>query len=102
MDKCLINDSPIDPKSVLSLIVSIKTMVKLFLTLNLPIVASLDQFKTMIDSFNTIVVKTGTGSGKSTVLPPFLVALGYSRVVVTQPRRLPCRAIYQRICNTFD
>ncbi len=56
----------------------------------------------MLDRNNTIVVKTGTGSGKSTVLPPFTIALGYSRVVVTQPRRLPCRAIYQRICTTFD
>lgn len=77
-------------------------MVKLFLTLNLPIIESLDHFSKMIDVFNTIVVKTGTGSGKSTVLPPFMVALGYSRVIVTQPRRLPCRAIYNRICNTFD
>jgi HrpA-like RNA helicase len=30
-----------------------------------------------------------------------MVALGCKRVVVTQPRRLPCRSIYQRICDTF-
>lgn len=34
-------------------------------------------------------------------MPPYIVALGCKRVVVTQPRRLPCRAIYQRICDTF-
>jgi len=37
------------------------------------------------------MVKVGTGSGKSTVIPPYLVGLGYGKVVVTQPRRLPCR-----------
>ena len=40
-----------------------------------------------------MVVKTGTGSGKSTVLPPFMLGLGYKKVYVTQPRRLPCKRI---------
>lgn len=37
------------------------------------------------------MLKVGTGSGKSTVIPPYITALGYLKVVVTQPRRLPCR-----------
>jgi HrpA-like RNA helicase len=48
------------------------------------------------------VVKVGTGSGKSTILPPFLVGMGYKRVVVTQPRRLPCSMIYKRIKQTHS
>jgi HrpA-like RNA helicase len=47
------------------------------------------------------MVKVGTGSGKSTVIPPYLIGLGYKKVVVTQPRRLPCREIYKRICQVF-
>ena len=30
-----------------------------------------------------------------------LVGLGYKKVVVTQPRRLPCSQIYQRITEVF-
>jgi HrpA-like RNA helicase len=47
------------------------------------------------------MVKVGTGSGKSTVIPPFLIGVGYNKVVVTQPRRLPCRQIYNRINSVF-
>jgi ATP-dependent RNA helicase DHR2 len=47
------------------------------------------------------MVKVGTGSGKSTVIPPYLVGLDYKRVVVTQPRRLPCREIHARISSVF-
>ena len=47
------------------------------------------------------MVKVGTGSGKSTVIPPYLVGSGYKKVVVTQPRRLPCSQIYQRITEVF-
>lgn len=47
------------------------------------------------------MVKVGTGSGKSTVIPPYLVGLGYNKVVVTQPRRLPCHQIYKRVSDVF-
>lgn len=83
------------------LIISIKTVAKLFLTQTLPIIKHLPEFKEMIEKRNTVVVKTGTGSGKSSMLPPFLIAMGFSRVVVTQPRRLPCRALHDRVCSTF-
>ena len=43
----------------------------------------------------------GTGSGKSTVIPPFLVCLGFQKVFVTQPRRMACRGIYNRVSTTF-
>lgn len=76
------------------MIISTRTLVTMLLTLNLPIVPHLSHFKKLIESKDNIIVKTGTGSGKSTVLPPFIIALGFKKVIVTQPRRLPCRAIY--------
>ena len=35
--------------------------------------------------------------GKSTLLPPLLIAEGYEKVIVTQPRRLPCNMISERV-----
>lgn len=57
----------------------------------LPITPHLQDFKKVLDQHDVVMVKVGTGTGKSTVIPPYLVASGYSKVVVTQPRRLPCR-----------
>lgn len=36
------------------------------------------------------------------MLPPYLIAMGYDRVVVTQPRRLPCSMICKRIKKTHS
>ncbi len=38
------------------------------------------------------------------MLPPYLIAMGkgYDRVVVTQPRRLPCAMICKRIKKTHS
>ena len=76
---------------------SMKVLVASYFTTNLPIVNHLEEFADMIKKFDNIVVKVGTGSGKSTILPPFLVGMGFKKVVVTQPRRLPCFMIYKRI-----
>jgi HrpA-like RNA helicase len=35
--------------------------------------------------------------GKSTLLPALLAAEGYDKIIVTQPRRLPCSLISQRV-----
>lgn len=35
--------------------------------------------------------------GKSTLLPALLAAEGYDKIIVTQPRRLPCTMISQRV-----
>ena len=40
-------------------------------------------------------------SGKSTLLPALLVAEGYDKVIVTQPRRLPCQLICKRVNQTM-
>jgi HrpA-like RNA helicase len=46
-------------------------------------------------------ISTATGSGKSTLLPALLVAEGYDKVIVTQPRRLPCQSICERVNETM-
>ncbi len=40
-------------------------------------------------------------SGKSTLLPALLIAEGYDKVIVTQPRRLPCQLISTRVNETM-
>ena len=42
-----------------------------------------------------------TGSGKSTLLPVLLLAEGYTSVLVTQPRRLPCMQVNDRVESLF-
>ncbi|MFT7579197.1 MAG: ATP-dependent helicase HrpB [Myxococcota bacterium] len=44
-----------------------------------------------------VVVSAPTGSGKSTCVPPTLVALG--RVLVVEPRRVACRALATRVAE---
>jgi len=48
-----------------------------------------------------LAVKAGTGSGKSTLIPTLLYALGYKSIAITQPRRMPCKLIYQRVKEKF-
>jgi ATP-dependent helicase HrpA len=39
--------------------------------------------------------------GKSSLLPALLIAEGFEKVIVTQPRRLPCTSICQRVNQTM-
>jgi HrpA-like RNA helicase len=64
---------------------------RIYLGEQLPITQHLQTFKEKLNNNDVVMVKVGTGSGKSTVIPPYLIGLGYEKVVVTQPRRLPCR-----------
>lgn len=57
----------------------------------LPITCHLSELSKQLETNDVVMVKVGTGSGKSTVIPPYLIGKGYKKVVVTQPRRLPCR-----------
>ncbi|CAF1071647.1 unnamed protein product [Rotaria sp. Silwood1] len=53
-------------------------------------------------SQNTVTtISTSTGSGKSTLLPALLAVEGYDKIIVTQPRRLPCTLICQRVNETM-
>jgi len=70
---------------------SLMALTKIYYGQQLPITQHLQKFKDLLNRHNVVMVKVGTGSGKSTVIPPYLVGSGYNKVVVTQPRRLACR-----------
>lgn len=80
----------------------IKVLVASYFSVNLPIVSKLSDFSQCISNNDIIIVKVGTGSGKSTILPAYLVGIGFKKVIVTQPRRLPCFMIYKRIKKTHS
>ncbi|CAF0898682.1 unnamed protein product [Adineta steineri] len=67
----------------------------------LPLFESSKDLLRQIEQNTVITIATSTGSGKSTLLPALLVAEGYSKVMVTQPRRLPCKLISQRVNETM-
>ena len=70
---------------------SVNILLTIYYGPQLPITDHLQDFRQILNKNDVVMVKVGTGSGKSTVIPPYLVGLGYKKVVVTQPRRLPCR-----------
>ncbi|CAM4823261.1 unnamed protein product [Rotaria magnacalcarata] len=81
---------------IVSLLQSIMIYYNCFL-LQLPLFnVSIDLLK-QIENNTVTTIETATGSGKSTLLPALLIAEGYDKVIVTQPRRLPCSMISQRV-----
>lgn len=47
-------------------------------------------------------LQTSTGTGKTTVTPALLIGAGVaSRIAVTQPRRLPCRQVCERVASVY-
>ncbi|CAF3256760.1 unnamed protein product [Rotaria sp. Silwood2] len=69
--------------------------------LKLPLYESSKSLLDKIEKNTVITIATSTGSGKSTLLPALLIAEGYDRVWVTQPRRLPCTSICNRVNKTM-
>ena len=67
----------------------------------LPLYESSKDLLEKIEKHAVTTISTSTGSGKSTLLPALLVAEGYDKVIVTQPRRLPCQLICQRVNATM-
>ena len=67
----------------------------------LPLYESADELLSKIDGHLVTTIATSTGSGKSTLLPALLIAEGYDKVIVTQPRRLPCQLICKRVNETM-
>jgi HrpA-like RNA helicase len=80
---------------------TLSILAKIYYGQQLPITEHLQKFNQLLQSNDAVIVKVGTGSGKSTVIPPYLVGLGYKKVIVTQPRRLPCHQIYKRVSDVF-
>jgi hypothetical protein len=69
--------------------------------IQLPLYESSENLLDKIDKHAITTISTSTGSGKSTLLPALLVAEGYDKVIVTQPRRLPCQLICKRVNETM-
>ena len=80
---------------------SLNILLTIYYGQQLPITSHLQSFRQKLQQSDVVMVKVGTGSGKSTVIPPYLVGVGHQKVVVTQPRRLPCRQIYKRVTEVF-
>jgi HrpA-like RNA helicase len=70
-------------------------------TIQLPLFESSQQLLDQIQINNVLTISTSTGSGKSSLLPALLIAEGYDKVIVTQPRRLPCTSLSQRVNETM-
>ncbi|CAF4081434.1 unnamed protein product [Adineta steineri] len=69
--------------------------------LQLPLFDESTKLLDMIDANTVTTIDTVTGSGKSTLLPALLIAEGYDKVLVTQPRRYPCTSVSDRVNNTI-
>ncbi|CAF1050566.1 unnamed protein product [Rotaria sp. Silwood1] len=69
--------------------------------IQLPLFESALDLLDKIDMHTVTTIATSTGSGKSTLLPALLAAEGYDKIIVTQPRRLPCTLICQRVNETM-
>ena len=65
--------------------------------LQLPLFQSSIDLLDKLSKNTVLTIETSTGSGKSTLLPALLVAEGYDKILVTQPRRLPCNLISKRV-----
>ncbi|UJR17483.1 hypothetical protein I4U23_004378 [Adineta vaga] len=69
--------------------------------LQLPLYESSKDLLDKIEKNTVITIATASGLGKSSLLPPLLIAEGYDKVIVTQPRRLLCTSICNRVNETM-
>src|SRR3954470_1619900 len=65
----------------------------------LPITEHREELLAAIRDHQVVIVAGETGSGKTTQLPQFCLALGRTLVAHTQPRRLAARTVAQRIAD---
>ncbi|XP_034294296.1 probable ATP-dependent RNA helicase DHX34 isoform X3 [Pantherophis guttatus] len=65
----------------------------------LPIARSRESLLAALARSPVVLVAGDTGCGKSTQVPQFLLAAGYAHVACTQPRRLACVALAQRVAR---
>ncbi|CAF1052050.1 unnamed protein product [Rotaria sordida] len=69
--------------------------------IQLPLFESAVELLDKIEKNTVTTIATSTGSGKSSLLPALLAAEGYDKIIVTQPRRLPCTLICNRVNATM-
>ncbi|XP_075771209.1 putative ATP-dependent RNA helicase DHX34 isoform X2 [Pelodiscus sinensis] len=63
----------------------------------LPIAQYRQQLLQAVANHQVVVVAGDTGCGKSTQVPQYLLAAGYSHVACTQPRRIACISLAKRV-----
>ncbi|XP_067412662.1 LOW QUALITY PROTEIN: probable ATP-dependent RNA helicase DHX34 [Emydura macquarii macquarii] len=63
----------------------------------LPIAQYRDRLLQAVAQNQVVVVAGDTGCGKSTQVPQYLLAAGYSHVACTQPRRIACISLAKRV-----
>jgi len=68
---------------------------------NYPIDAILIEIKSKLENSHCLLLKAETGAGKTTRLPPFLVAQKLGKVLVLEPRRLAAKLSAQRCAQTL-
>jgi len=63
----------------------------------LPIVPYKDHIVRTISENDFTILVAPTGTGKTTMLPLFLLEAGYDKIIVTNPRRVPCEQVAERV-----
>ena len=69
---------------------------------NYPIDAQLEEIKSKLEDSNCLLLKAETGAGKTTRLPPYLVAQQLGKVLVLEPRRLAAKLSAKRCAQTLE
>ncbi|KAM9481143.1 putative ATP-dependent RNA helicase DHX34 [Clarias gariepinus] len=64
---------------------------------SLPIFHYCDRIVELIQTHPVVVVAGDTGCGKSTQVPQYLLASGFTNIACTQPRRLACISLAKRV-----
>ncbi|KAJ3394728.1 DEAH (Asp-Glu-Ala-His) box polypeptide 34 [Entophlyctis sp. JEL0112] len=64
---------------------------------SLPIKAYESQIVDLVRSNRVVLIAADTGAGKSTQVPQYLLAAGFSKIACTQPRRIACYSLARRV-----
>ncbi|KAI8916582.1 putative ATP-dependent RNA helicase DHX34 [Powellomyces hirtus] len=64
---------------------------------SLPIKALEQRIVETVTTNRVVLVAADTGAGKSTQVPQYLLAAGFDRIAVTQPRRIACMSLARRV-----
>lgn len=72
--------------------------------IDLPVNSSKETILQKIEENPVVIIHGGTGCGKSTQIPQFILDEGREKekrvnIVVTQPRRIGARSIAERVCR---